>query len=173
MEISKQDTMSLIRMAIKYSDSLNELDELQSQDKNKLFKFEIRKSLTELNEFAEPLFTNFLREFMKEYELVIIELMEAFRETSKKIKLGNEERTNVGLLYAKIASCIIDVKKMEYKDEFLTHLQFLMEEVVIAIEKQAKFLFGLKDAKGFGINELVWGFNELSNKTMYANENDN
>ena len=61
MEISKQDTMSLIRMAIKYSDSLNELDELQSQDKNKLFKFEIRKSLTELNEFAEPLFTNFLR----------------------------------------------------------------------------------------------------------------
>lgn len=173
MDLSRKDTIALIRLAIKYSDALNEYDSLSFVSNPKIFKHKFKIKANELNAFAEPFFTNFLKEFMHEYEEVILELMETFREASLKVSLGSIERTAAGLFYSKIASCMFDLQGMDYKDKYLEYLFELMKDAVTEFEKQNKFMLSIKDSNGFGVKNLVFAFNDLSNKTMYANENDN
>lgn len=176
MEISEKDSVTIVRVMIKLSDTLVEfdtLDYLEQQKTAKYYKFEIKKRIKKWANFNESLSTSLLQLFQAENSQATTDLQRHFRVFCEKIYLGSEEVTAMSLIYCKCVSVLHDLKSLTYNDVNITELWNLSYGVVQVFEKQCKFMTKIQDEFGNGLPAIIWGFNELGNKIMLNENNEN
>ena len=175
MGISEKDSVTVVRIMIKLSDTLVEFDTLEylrEQKKAKHYKFEIKKRIQEWSNFNEQLSTSLLQLFQTENSQATTDLQRHFRVFSEKIHLGSDEITAMSLIYCKCVSILHDLKTLEYTDLNIHELWNLSYAVVEQFEKQCKFMTKIQDEFGNGLSQIVWGMNTLGEKIMLNEHNE-
>jgi len=168
--VTHDDTIRLVRIAIKCADCLTDfdiIDDLYQEKESKYIKHELKKIFPAFGNYIDKFSSKFLEAFVGADDESQKDLQQSFRDFSDSMWLVNEEMTALFLTYAKARSIVIDIDEMNYTDE---HLQFLKEictEYADAVSKKYKNITQLKDANGHGVQDIVRGMDELGKSIMY------
>jgi hypothetical protein len=172
VEISKEDSIRIVRIVVKCSDLLSDYDILASAIENKKAKYakhELKNIILELGEFVDKFSGAFLIPFVKADDELQMELQASFTEFSKSIKVKNPELTALILMYIKCRSILDDIHEMEFADKFLGLLIEICKLFCEVVDKKYAFIKELKDPKsGYTVDMLANAMSELGKKIMYG-----
>jgi hypothetical protein len=169
----QRDTVKLLRAVMKISSALNDYDTIVYE--KRYFKYNFKRVSTT---WAKAMFihTAFLmKELAKEDEKLLAEVYMSLDESSKGITAGDDSRTALVLMYAKLNSVLVDIDSMEdsrntfYPMFLYEHTKRVIDEVM----KQYSKLIEIVDKEGNDINHLINFYNELGVKLMhYSKDGD-
>jgi hypothetical protein len=163
----QRDTVRLLRAVMKISSALNDYDTIVYE--KRYFKYNFKRVSTT---WAKAMFihTAFLmKELAKEDEKLLAEVYTSLDEASKGITAGDESRTALILMYAKLKSALADIDSME--DSRNTFYPMFLHEhtqrVINQANKQYLKLIEIVDKDGNDINHLINFYNDLGVKLMH------
>lgn len=169
-DISKEDSIRLVRVAIKCADLLPDYDvlsELMDEKKSKYIKHEIKTVFLTLGFGLDKFSSAFLKPFVQEDEGTQLELQKMFRELTDKIWFINTEMTALVTLYSKTKSIHADLLEMEFEDGPIHYIKEICKEFCAAIEKKYKPILEKTDAEGHGVKDVVEAYSKLGKTIMY------
>lgn len=170
-DISREDTIRLVRIAIKCADLLPDFDEvnyLYQEGKSKYIKHEIKEPFERLGASLEKFSSAFLKPFVEADSQTQMELQQMFRDYTDRVWFVNEEMTALVMLYAKSKSISADIAEMEFKDIPLTYIKTLCDDFNKKTEIKYKGVFVMTDKDGLGLPHIIEGFNNLGKKIMHS-----
>jgi hypothetical protein len=170
-DISREDTIRLVRIAIKCADLLENYDTLEwyyKEKKSKYIKHEVKKPFERLGPGLDKFSGAFLKPFVTADQNTQMELQQSFLSYSKSIWFKTEEMTALVLLYAKVSSVYADLIEMEFEDIPLSYIKTLCKEFIDAVKNKYKTVFNTTDADGNGVENIIESLNILGKKIMYA-----
>jgi thiol-disulfide isomerase/thioredoxin len=168
--VTHNDTITLVRIAIKCADCLTDfdiIDDLYQEKESKYIKHELKKVFPVFGTYIDKFSSKFLEAFVGADDESQKDLQQSFRDFSDKIWLINEEMTALFLTYAKARSIAIDVSEMNYTDEHLQYLKKICTQYADAVGNKYKNITQLKDDGGYGVQDIVKGMDELGKSIMY------
>ena len=168
--VTHDDTIRLVRIAIKCADCLTDfdiIDDLYQEKESKYIKHELKKVFPLFGTYIDKFSSKFLEAFVGADDESQKDLQQSFREFSDNMWLVNEEMTALFLTYAKARSIAIDVDEMNYTDEHLQYLKKICTQYADAVGNKYKNITQLKDDGGMGVQDIVKGMDELGKSIMY------
>ena len=158
--------MPIVRGMIKMSSALNEADSVMD---GKYYKFEFKRRFREWMEIFELSSKKLVSAFMKENDTALQDAYTQFLEFTKDIKVKDEERTDLILLYCKLKSAYNDLDEVALLDGGMMTavIKLSTEKVLKAIEKQYGDIFNVRDVDGKSIQVIIDQYDELG-KTMFV-----
>lgn len=172
-EIKDTDTISIVRICIASSDTLVDTDTLAylvETKQNKHFKFKFKRAVNKWVEFSDKFNDYMLELFHNADESAVVDLQRHYRVVCEQIHLVNEEITAMCLIYCKCVSIMREIKSMQYTDRTLYELYVLSYNVMVEFEREHKALLKIKDEHGNGLLQIINGFQLLSSKIMYKED---
>lgn len=170
-ELNK-DTVRLLRAVMKISSALNDYDTIVYE--KKYFKYNFKRVSTTWAK-ATVIHTAFLmKELAKEDEKLLAEVYTSLDEASKGITAGDDSRTALILMYAKLISAMEDIDSMENSRNTF-YPMFLYEHSKRATDesmKQYGKLIEIKDKDGNDVRHLIDFYNDLGVKLMHYNKDE-
>lgn len=170
-ELNK-DTVRLLRAVMKISSALNDYDTIVYE--KRYFKYNFKRVSTTWAK-ATVIHTAFLmKELAKEDEKLLAEVYTSLDEASKGITAGDDSRTALILMYAKLISAMEDIDSMEDSRNTF-YPMFLYEHSRLATReamKQYGKLIEIKDKDGNDIRHLINFYNDLGVKLMHYNKDE-
>jgi len=169
-EISPEESIAFVRVAIKCADALVDFDvieDLVKDKKAKYMKHNLKKYFHQSGYTIELFSSKFLENFVKTDENVQMQLQQMFREFSLKIKFLNEEMTALVLYYAKLQSIINDVEELNYSDPYTKYLVDTCREFIDSLKIKYKTVLQKTDEEGHGVQDIINGLNKLGKTIMY------
>ena len=170
-EISPEDTIRLVRVAIKCADLLPDYDvlhDLMEEKKSKYIKHEIKDLFLTLGFRLDKFSSAFLKPFVQEDQETQKELQKMFRELTDKIWFINEEMTALVTLYSKTKSIHNDLLEMDFEDGPLSYVKEICNDFCVAVEKKYKPILTKTDKQGHGVTDVVEAFSKLGKTIMYS-----
>jgi len=167
-----KDTVRLLRAVMKISSALNDYDTIVYE--KRYFKYNFKRVSTTWAK-ATVIHTAFLmKELAKEDEKLLAEVYTSLDEASRGITAGDDSRTALILMYAKLFSAMEDIDSMEEsRDTF--YPMFLYEHSKRATQemmKQYGKLIEIKDKDGNDVRHLINFYNDLGVKLMHYNKDE-
>lgn len=170
-DISRHDTIRLVRIAIKCADLLPDFDTVNyfyENKKSKYIKHEIKEPFERLGTKLDSFSSAFLRPFVVADSQTQMELQKMFRDFTNKIWFVNEEMTALVMMYAKAKSISADIAEMEFSDIPLSYIKSLCDDFSTKLEKKYKTVLQLTDKDGLGLPQIIEGFNNLGKLIMHS-----
>lgn len=160
------DYMPVVRAIVKMSSALNDADNVVD---GKYFKFDFKVKFREWLEIFEVSSKPLIDAFLKDSETAFQEAYTTFVEAKKDVKIKNEEKTSLIILYCQLQSAFNDLDELSFEDGGL--MTFLIKKqtfkVLEAIKKQYGDIFSIKDSQNKTINAIVEDYDSLG-KTMFV-----
>lgn len=170
-DISREDTIRLVRIAIKCADLLPDFDTVNyfyENKKSKYIKHEIKEPFERLGTKLDSFSSAFLTPFVVADSQTQMELQKMFRDFTNKIWFVNEEMTALVMMYAKAKSISADIAEMEFSDIPLSYIKSLCDDFSTKLEKKYKTVLQLTDKDGLGLPHIIEGFNNLGKLIMHS-----
>jgi hypothetical protein len=160
--------MPIVRALIKMSSALNEADEVME---GKYYKFDFKVQFRRWVEVFEVSSKKLISEFMSENSDALQDAYVRFLEFTKDIKVKDEDRTSLILLYCKLKSSLNDLEEVPLMDGGIITLVIKIQttKVINAIEKQYKGILEVLDSENNSIQVIIDQYDELG-KTMFVKE---
>jgi len=168
--ISKEDTIAIVRAVIKCADLLTDYDNLEAfikMKRSKYIKHELKPIFFELGNYIDRFSSCFLGPFVEHDEVAQMELQSMFNDFNKGIWIDTAEKTSFILLYSKVQSIMNDLKTMEYTDKMLEGLKEICQ---LFLDTAFKKHIGVFNIEYLGENltlTLIENLNKLGEKIMY------
>ena len=158
--------MPIVRGMIKMSSALNEADEVMN---SKYYKFNFKIQFRTWIEVFEESSKRLMEEFMAENGDALQDAYIRFLEFTKDIKIKDEERTNLVLLYCKLKSCLNDFEEVPIMDGGVVTLVIRIQttKIIKAIEKQYKSILEVLDYDKNSIQTIIDEYDKLG-KLMFV-----
>jgi len=169
-EISPEDTIRVVRVALKCADALVDFDvinDLVEDKKAKYMKHDLKKPFQYSGHVIELFSSEFLKKFVQADQNTQMELQQIFREFSLKIKFMNEEMTALVLYYAKLKSILVDIHELEYNDPYISYLKKICLEFTDKLASKYSTILKRTDTDGHGVQYIINGLNKLGKTIMY------
>ena len=170
-DISRDDTIRLVRIAIKCADLLPDFDivnDLYLDGKSKYVKHEIKEPFERLGAKLDSFSSAFLKPFVEADSQTQMELQQMFRDFTNRVWFVNEEMTALAMMYAKAKSISADIAEMEFSDIPLSYIKTLCDDFAKKTETKYKGVFGMTDKDGLGLPHIIEGLNNLGKKIMHS-----
>lgn len=168
--VTKGDTIRLVRIALKCADCLIDfdiVDDLYQEKKSKYIKHELKEIFPLFGNYIDKFSSEFLKAFVGADQEIQKDLQLSFREFSDKIWLVNEEMTALFLTYAKARSIANDVKEMNYTDVHLQYLEKICTEYADNVSKKYKNITQMRDSNNLGVEHIVEGLDKLGKSIIH------
>ena len=159
--------MPIVRGMLKMSSALNEADAVMD---GKYFKFGFKLAFKEWVEVFEASSEKLMLAFMEDNSDAVQDAYTRFLEFTKDIKVKDEERTDLILLYCKLKSAFNDLDEVDLLDGGLMTLVVKKAtfKVLRAIENQYRDIFNVRDVDNNSIQVIIDQYDELG-KAMFVN----
>jgi hypothetical protein len=154
-DIETEDTIRLVRVAIKCADLLPDYDFLKDLFITLGFG---------LDKFSSA----FLKPFVEADENTQMDLQKMFRELTDKIWFINKEMTTLVTLYSKTKSIHNDLMEMEFEDGPITYIKEICNNFCKEVEKKYKSILSKTDKEGHGVADVVAAYDKLGKTIMYS-----
>jgi hypothetical protein len=169
-EVSPEDTIRVVRIALKCADALVDFDvinDLVEDKKAKYMKHELKKPFQYSGYTIELFSSEFLKKFVQADENIQMRLQQIFRDFSLKIKFMNDEMTALVLYYAKLKSIIDDINGLKYNDPYIGYLLKMCVEFTDRVAAKYSTVLKRTDQEGNGVQDIIDGLNKLGTTIMY------
>jgi hypothetical protein len=170
-EINPEDSIRLVRIAIKCADLLPDYDilsELMEEKKSKYIKHELKDMFITLGFGVDKFSSAFLKPFVEADENTQKDLQQMFRELTDKIWFINKEMTTLVTLYSKTKSIHNDLMEMEFVDGPISYIKEICNDFCKEVEKKYKPILSKVDKEGHGVADVVEAFSKLGKTIMYS-----
>lgn len=170
-DIETEDTIRLVRVAIKCADLLPDYDilfELMEEKNSKYIKHDLKDLFITLGFGLDKFSSAFLKPFVEADENTQMDLQKMFRELTDKIWFINKEMTTLVTLYSKTKSIYNDLMEMRFKDGPINYIKEICNDFCKEVEKKYKPILSKTDKEGHGVTDVVAAFDKLGKTIMYS-----
>lgn len=167
-EENKIDFIPIVRAIVKLSSALSDADTVIE---GKYYKFGLKKTLNQWVDKTEKATKPFMGKFLENSEDALQAAYNRFLELTEDLKIKDEDKTALILLYCKAKSSLNDMEKLTFEEGgMITHILVkYTTEMLKSIEGQYGDIFEIRDSDGKSIQAIIEGYDELGN-TMFIKD---
>jgi len=167
MEQLNPDTLIILRILVKISSSIDNIDHLvESKYYRQKFKREIKFFMDEVTKTVDPIMII----LMEKDDTTYPQLLKAITDYSQSMICGDEDKINIVLLYSKLKSALSDIDELMEVTKKESHLVLSIhpkiKSLVECIEKQFPTIVEAEDKDRVKVKSIVSRISGISKRVI-------
>jgi hypothetical protein len=167
MEQLNPDTLKVLRILIKISSAIENIDEVvESKYYKRCLKREIKFFMDEVVKTVDPIMIILMKKDDTTYPI----LLKAISDYSKNFLNGDDEKVNLMFLYSKLKSIENDYSELTETTKLESHLMLsIMPKLRMlyeCIENTHSHIVNAKDKNGIKVNSIISMIDDLSKEII-------